>query len=72
MEVYSNMGAKNTENMTQASEKETQKASKMKMCIVSCLGWIFYSKKNKQKNKNKANILGCFNAEILRHQLYTL
>lgn len=38
MEVYSNMGAKNTENMTQASEKETQKASKMKMCIVSCLG----------------------------------
>lgn len=39
-EVYSNMGAKNTENMTQASEREN-KTSKMKMCIVSCLGWIF-------------------------------
>lgn len=31
------MGAKNTENMTQASERKN-KTSKMKMCIVSCLG----------------------------------
>lgn len=35
------MGAKNTENMTQASEEEKKKktqTSKLKMCIVSCLG----------------------------------
>lgn len=41
MEVYSNMGAKNTENMTQALEKTKKKASKIKMCIVSCLGVKF-------------------------------
>lgn len=35
------MGAKNTENMTQASERG-KKASKMKMRTVSYLGEIFY------------------------------
>lgn len=50
MEVYSNMGAKNTENMTQALEK-TKKASKIKMCIVSCLGVKFQTKKEKRKKK---------------------
>lgn len=44
MEIYSNMGANNTENMTQASEggeKKKKQTSEMNMCIVSHLGWIF-------------------------------
>lgn len=53
MEVYSNMGAKNTENMTQALERE-KKASKMKMCIVSCLEVNFLLKKEKEKKKQQS------------------
>lgn len=40
---HSNMGAKNTENMTSGIGEGGKKQSiAMKTCIVSCLGWISY------------------------------
>ena len=65
MEIYSNMGAKNTENMAQASQEKNER--------VLLVIWGEFSTKtktnNNNNNNNEGNILACFN---LRHQMHII